>query len=177
MNIFMRRTMLCGLRPLFTLLLAAAMFVSAAAAASADEAPLYSDADAQYIAKTIWGEARGCTKMEQAAVAWCILNRVDNENPYFPDTISGVVKQPSQFSGYSKYNPVDEELLELAEDVLARWEKEKNGETDVGRVLPEQYLYFGGNGRTNRFRTQYSYDDIWDWSCANPYEVSECAQG
>lgn len=177
MDIFVRKTMMRGARQLFTLLLAAAMFVSAAVAASADEEPLYTEADAQYIAKTIWGEARGCSKMEQAAVAWCILNRVDNDNPYFPDTISGVVRQPSQFSGYSRHNPVEDELLELAEDVLERWEREKNGETDVGRVLPGQYLYFGGNGRTNRFRTQSGLNDIWDWSCENPYEVSECAQG
>lgn len=177
MSFFVRKTMTRGVRPLFTLLLAVAMFISTAVAASADEAPLYTEADAQYIARTIWGEARGCTKMEQAAVAWCILNRVDNENPYFPDTISGVVRQPCQFSGYSGKNPVDDELLELAQDVLERWEREKNGETDVGRVLPEQYLYFGGNGKSNIFRTQNSYTDVWDWSCANPYEVSECTQG
>lgn len=173
MNVFFRR-----IQPLFALLLAVAIAVSPAPAVSADEADeaLYTDADAQYIAKTIWGEARGCSKMEQAAVAWCILNRVDNENPYFPDTISGVVKQPSQFTGYCGRNPVDDELLELANDVLARWEQEKNGETDVGRVLPERYLYFGGNGRHNRFRTQSGWDDVWDWSCENPYEICEDAQ-
>lgn len=155
---------------LLTMLLAAALLTSPAITVRGDETPLYSDADAQYIAQTIWGEARGCTKIEQAAVAWCILNRVDNENPYFPDTISGVITQPSQFSGYSKYNPLDEGLLELAKDVLARWEREKNGENEVGRVLPEQYLYFAGNGRTNYFRTQNSYNEIWDWNCTNPYE-------
>ncbi len=30
------------------------------------------------IAKTIWGEARGTSMTEKAAVAWCILNRVDS---------------------------------------------------------------------------------------------------
>ncbi len=174
MNAFFRRML-----PLFAVLLAVVTAVSAATVVSADEAdekPLYTEADAQYIARTIWGEARGCSKMEQAAVAWCILNRVDNENPYFPDTIAGAVKQPSQFSGYSGRNPVEDELLELANDVLARWEQEKNGETDVGRVLPERYLYFGGNGRNNRFRTQSGWNDIWDWSCENPYEVCADAQ-
>ena len=42
--------------------------------------------------------------------------------------------------------------------------------------MPEQYLYFGGNGRHNRFRTQSGWNDIWDWSCENPYEVCEGAQ-
>ncbi len=165
-----------GVRLVLALVLIAALLASPTIIARADETPLYSEEDAQYIALTIWGEARGCSKMEQAAVAWCILNRVDNENPYFPDTISGVVKQPSQFAGYSKYNPVEDDFLELAKDVLSRWEQEKNGETEVGRVLPDKYLYFGGNGKTNSFHTQDSYNDIWDWSCSNPYELCECSQ-
>ena len=38
------------------------------------------------IAQLIWGEARGVqSTTEQAAVAWCVLNRVDD--PQFPDTI------------------------------------------------------------------------------------------
>ena len=36
------------------------------------------EADVEMLAKTIWGEARGVESItEKAAVAWCILNRVD----------------------------------------------------------------------------------------------------
>ena len=51
-------------------------------------------AAAIYIAKTLHGECKDCTKTEQAAVAWCILNRVDSEPPYRPDDIVSVVTQP-----------------------------------------------------------------------------------
>ena len=37
------------------------------------------EADAEMLARVMWGEARGLPEMEQAAVAWCVLNRVDAE--------------------------------------------------------------------------------------------------
>jgi hypothetical protein len=122
------------------------------------------------LAKTVWGEARGCSKAEQAAVAWCILNRVDSELPYMPDDIIGVVTQKDQFAGYSEDFPVEEEQLELALDVLGRWEAEKCGETEVGRVLPKEYLYFHGDGTSNHFRTDYEGGTIWNWNLENPYD-------
>lgn len=47
------------------------------------------------LARTVWGEARGCTTTEQAAVVWCVLNRVDSQD--FPDDILEVLEQPNQF--------------------------------------------------------------------------------
>ena len=40
--------------------------------------PEINEADAIMIAKTIYNEARGCGETQQAAVAWAILNRVDD---------------------------------------------------------------------------------------------------
>ena len=38
------------------------------------------ESDINYLAKTLYGEARGIeSKMEKAAVCWCILNRVDSD--------------------------------------------------------------------------------------------------
>ena len=125
---------------------------------------------AVYIAKTVYGEARGCSKLQQAAVVWCILNRVDSSNSYYPDDIVGVVTQPSQFHGYSGSHPVTNDIYELTEDVLLRWLKEKNGETGVGRVLPKEYLYFHSNGKVNIFTDQYRGGNVWDWRLGNPYE-------
>lgn len=48
---------------------------------------------AEYLAKTLYGEARGCSTVEQATVVWCVLNRVDDESGLWPDDIIGVVKQ------------------------------------------------------------------------------------
>jgi hypothetical protein len=110
--------------------------------------------EAEYIAKTVWGEARGCPVEEQEQVIWCILNRVDSDIPYFPDDIISVITQPSQFHGYSPSNPVTDEHYELALDVMTRHEAEKRGE-DSGRNLPIEYLYFYGDGKHNHFREEY----------------------
>ena len=124
-----------------------------------------------YIARTVWGEARGCSETEQAAVIWCILNRVDSSIRYMPDNIIDVVTQKHQFLGYVKTFPVTEEIRELVIDVLTRWEMEKAGVENVGRVLPPEYMWFHGDGRHNHFRDSYRGGNRWDWSLDSPYEV------
>lgn len=120
-------------------------------------------------AKTLWGEAHGVeSRMEQAAVVWTMLNRVDA----FGDSLGKIVTASNQFA-YDEDNPTiddfDRDLTELVRDVVGRWESEKNG-VDSGRVLPKQYLWFGGDGEQNYFRSEYdSFTDIWDWSLPNPY--------
>lgn len=124
------------------------------------------------LAKAIYGESRGCSRTEQAGVAWCVLNRVDS--PEFPDDVISVLSQDKpckQFDGYDPDNPVEPDLLALAEDVLGRWELEKTAVGSVGRVLPPQYLYFEGDGAHNHFRTDYiKTGETWGWSLASPYE-------
>lgn len=125
------------------------------------------DAEITAIAQTLWGECRGCSTLEKAAVVWCILNRVDD--PTFPNTIYAVVSAPYQFQGYSPYNPIDADLYAISEDVLARWYAEKNGAVDVGRVLPKEYCYFEGDGYHNHFVTSWKGSDYWMWSLPSPY--------
>lgn len=120
---------------------------------------------AVYIAKTVYGEARGLGATEQAAVVWCILNRVD---AYGSDIVS-VVTAPSQFHGYSAWNPVTDEIYSLVADVLQRWENEKAGMENVGRVLPKEYLYFYGSGGRNYFTTEWRGGTTWDWTMTSPY--------
>lgn len=112
----------------------------------------FTDADVIAVAKMLWGEARGCTRDNQAMAVWCVCNRVDD--PRFPDTILGVVAQPSQFYGYSPSFPVTDELYAVALDVLTRWSLEKQGVT-VERELPSIYLWFTGDGMQNWFREVY----------------------
>ena len=103
------------------------------------------------LAKVLWGECRGVkSKTNQAAVVWCIGNRVEagKRGHNFRECATA----RAQFTGYGRRNPVAESLRDLAEDVLARWMSEKYGMADVGRVLPEEYLYMAGNGKYNRFR-------------------------
>ena len=131
---------------------------------------LYTDEDAIALAKLIWGEARGVpdlkingqvisARTQQAAVMWTVLNRFDEG---YADSIIGVITAKGQFHGYSEEYPVEEELLELAYDVLDRWNAERHGETVV-RELPSGYLWFHGDGVRNHFRDAYKNGNKWNW--------------
>ena len=112
----------------------------------------FTEADVIALAQMLYGEARGCTVDNQMKCVWCVLNRVDDAR--FPDTIIGVVSQPSQFHGYSPNFPVWDELKEVARDVLTRWSLEKQGVT-VERELPHTYCWFTGFNGSNHFREEY----------------------
>ena len=112
----------------------------------------FTEDDVAAMAKMLWGEARGCTRDNQIKCAWVVVNRVDDER--FPDTIQGVLEQPSQFHGYDPSYPVTDELYSVAFDVLTRWSYEKQG-IPVRRELPKSFLWFTGNGRENIFREAY----------------------
>lgn len=118
------------------------------------------------LAKTVWGEARGCSRTEQAAVVWCILNRVDAGM----GSIIDVATAPLQFVGYREENPVTEEHIALVNDVLTRRALEDTNSGEVGRVLPKEYLYFTGDGVSNHFCTEFNGGTVWDWSLQTPYE-------
>lgn len=127
----------------------------------------YEENDIIMLAKLMYQECGGIpSDTEKACVAWTVLNRVDDSG----GTISEVVTAPNQFAYYEN-KPVDDALYALAEDVLMRWNNEKNGEKDVGRVLPSDYLWFYGDGKHNHFRNAYQGNySIWDYSLPSPYE-------
>lgn len=130
--------------------------------------PPWTYEEVEMLAKTIWAEARGVpSTARQAAVAWCALNRLDVGT--FGDTLAEVLSKPYQFA-YDPASPVTDEFLALADDVLHRWYLEQNGVEDVGRTLPEDYLFFEGDGLENHFRKEYEKTgDTWDWSLPDPY--------
>lgn len=128
--------------------------------------PSYTEDDAVMIAKIIYAEAGGIpSDTEKACVAWVILNRVDAG---YGDTIAEVATAPYQFA-YRTSTPVRDDLLSLSRDVLGRWDREKRGGNDVGRVLPADYLWFTGDGLHNNFRRSYSGGRRWDYSLPSPY--------
>lgn len=123
------------------------------------------------LAKMAWGEARGESKTEQAATMWTVLNRVDSDQ--WADNVYSVVTQPNQFTGYRRSNPVDPELLALADDVLERWTAEHNHWKMVGRVLPKTCYYFIRRGGHNVFGYEYPIKDTYEFGTmeeVNPYE-------
>lgn len=126
--------------------------------------------EVELIAKTIWGEARGVkSDAEKAAVAWCVLNRVDADE--FPDTITEVITEPMQFIGYCEENPVEPKLAAIARDVLRRWEIEKREGYIKGRTLPAEYTFMWGDGEHNHFTKEWLGDEEWDWSLPSPYSI------
>lgn len=123
--------------------------------------------DIEFLGRTIWGEAGGVeSTAERAAVAWCILNRVDATGK----TIEEVVTAPNQFYGYRTDGTCPQEHLDLAEDVLSRWESEKLGTCASGRTLPAGYLYFTGDGSRNHFTKEWGSSETWTWVLPNPYK-------
>lgn len=134
------------------------------AATEAEEQIYYTESDAIDLAKLLYAECGGVSSQtEQACVAWCVLNRVDTYN----SSIHDVVRAPYQFAFYESAE-VREDLYQLALDVLQRWNDEKNGADNVGRVLPIEYIYFSGDGTHNYFRTEENI--IWDYTLESPYE-------
>ena len=133
----------------------------------------YTEDDVVILAKIIQVEAGGISSFaERAAVAWCILNRVDYDGSSysFPSTIAGCATEPGQFAYYSGTQYTEENYW-IAADVLERWNFEQNGYTDVGRTLPSEYLFFSGDGSHNHFRTDIGYGNgSYDWSLGSPYE-------
>jgi len=122
--------------------------------------------DAIDMAKLLSYECRGMSNLtEKACVLWTVLNRVDKHG----SNIHDVLRSDQQYAFHEDAGYSDENYV-LVLDVLARWEKEKNGETDVGRVLPKDYLWFIGDGKHNWFRNQFSGSyQIWDYSLGTPY--------
>lgn len=138
---------------------------------------LYTDEDAIALARMAWGEARGVPELEingnvvsakcqQAAVMWTVLNRYDAG---YAESIKAVATAPKQYHGYSVENPVEDEFLDLAYDVLDRWNRERHGETDVGRVLESDYFWFHGDGTYNWFRNEYKSSSYWNWELTDTY--------
>ena len=79
------------------------------------------------------------------------------------------IEAPYQFSGYEPEYPVKEEFALLAADVLTRYRAERDGEENVGRVLPAEYCFFTGDGRRNHFTAEWKSTDCFGWTLESPY--------
>ena len=158
-NRIFRAAVIVGIIALGTLLTVCA----AAAELEYPRTKFFTDEETDMVAKTIWGEARDCSDIQQEAVVWCVLNRVDDER--FPDSISDVITQPNEFFGYSESNPVDEDIRQLARKVMIVWATEEMMPAyGRERVLPREYVFFTGNGIENTFTTEWLGGAVWDWS-------------
>ena len=120
------------------------------------------------------GEAGGVPSMtERSGTLWISCNRVDSDDPFFPDSLEAVIEQRWQFDGYTPGGTYTQEDYDLAVDVFERWYREKHGETaaEVGRTLPADYLFFTGDGVHNYFtKTQNGTPYVWGSELISPYK-------
>ena len=131
----------------------------------------YSEDDIRNMAKMAYGESMNVPTLDtiygersnqyqNACTMYAVLNRVDAGY----GGISTVIRAKNQFVGYNAANPVDWRLYNLAQRVIEDW---ATGEEKL-RVLPSEYLYFGGDGKYNYFRTK---DGVkYDWHIPDPFE-------
>lgn len=124
------------------------------------------DSEIEMLAKVIYREARGESKEYQAAVAWCVLNRVDAKG--YGDTIKKVITAPNQFC-WIPNTPITKLQKRMAKDVITRWLLEKQGIEKVGRTIPKTYKFFSGDGVNNYFRENFNSTTYWDWSYPKVY--------
>lgn len=129
--------------------------------------------EAVMIAKVMYCEAKGISsKRELSMIAWTILNRFDNGG--FGSTIPDIITARNQFAYRSSAPTVNQcgiDLLSLAEDVLLRWQAEREGEVNVGRTLPKCYCFYWGDGHHNYFRTSdRGKGYLWFEGYGDPYQ-------
>lgn len=71
-----------------------------------------SAADVDALARTLWGEARGGSRLGLEAVAAVVLHRVKRNRPQrFGDGVAGVCRMPMQFSCWNEGDPNLPKLL------------------------------------------------------------------
>ena len=131
----------------------------------------FTENDINILSKLLWGEDRGNSSIERkAAVIWCVLNRLDSNK--WESSIYDIVTEKYQFVGYNEDNPIEDNSLYIVKDVILRYIKEKNNETHIGRVLPNNYYWFSSKNNENIFYNSYKDENnIWDWSLESPYST------
>ena len=91
-------------------------------------------------------------RYDQISLVLCVvMNRVRNEQ--FPDTVIEVITQPNQFSSMKRWS---EELPEVSDIALQRVREwcDAYDRYDLGtQSVPEDHLYFTGDGIENHAST------------------------
>lgn len=139
-------------------------------------------ADAVILAHCIRGEAGIVGSRTRAiAVAELVLNQIDyNEHEFAAITSvkAAVLDRPANFSGYklsiNSPVPLEQVYIDLAIEVMARREMERQGWEWSGRVLPAEYVFQMADTaeKENYFQTYDNYHDLeksWTWDEPTPY--------
>ena len=110
--------------------------------ASSIDIPVMSQEDINLIALVTMAEAEGESEYGKRLVIDTILNRVDHEDPYWPDTVSGVIYQKNAFSsmwdGRVDRCCVMDDIVQLVREELV-----KRTNTEVVYFMRGEYSRYG----------------------------------
>lgn len=104
-------------------------------------------AEAEEMAKVLYGMARGHSRTEQESVCWCIINRA--ESPLYPDSIEGVCRQESQWVAYDPEAPVMADLYDVALEALECWHEGGH------RTISPDYLWIDWSRESIRLKNAF----------------------
>lgn len=93
---------------------------------------------------------------EQISLVLCVvMNRVRSEP--FPDTVFEVIWQPNQFSPMNKWAAGLPEVSDISIQKVSEWCMAYDNYDPRVQTIPDNHLYFGGDGYNNHSRMEY----IW----------------
>lgn len=110
----------------------------------------------KYLAKTIWGEARGEGPTGMQAVANVVMNRV-KKGGWYGASVKDVVLKPWQFSVWNAKDP-NRALLDIVSDATLN----ASGATSIAKAAIDGYLTDITYGATEYHNKNITPD--WNWS-------------
>ena len=122
--------------------------LSAAVVEPEDPAPA-EDSEAKLLARMLYGYYQaGATRADQwELIAWVAVNRT--EASLWPEELREVLLQPEQWQGFSEGNPILQDILTVAENVLEVWH------SGGARPLAPEFVYLAQSGSRTQARTEY----------------------
>lgn len=107
------------------------------------------DDEAALLARMLYGYYQaGATRADQwELIAWVAVNRA--EAALWPSELRDVLLQPEQWQGFSEENPILQDILTVAEDVLDTWH------SGGARPLAPEFVYLAQSGTRTQVRTEY----------------------
>lgn len=116
--------------------------------------------EAEAVARVLYG-VKGNSERDLRTLAWCIFNRVDNKA--YPNTLNGVISQPSQWMAYSEDNAVLDGLYDIAKEEIDRWHSGH-------RPVSSEFVYMNWSPSEIVLRNRWeekSGTKYWQWGESN----------
>ena len=124
-----------------------------------DPAVVQAKRERELLAKVLYG-VRDNNTDDMRTYCLCVFNRVDSEDPLYPDTLEEVILQKNQWMRFSEDNPVVQNCYKVAIEMLELWH------SDEPRPCTSDYTFMYWTPEKIILRTsleQRSDMDTWRW--------------